>query len=107
MARQAKRLLATLAVVAGVLAITGCGTKTVDGDEVATTVSDGLTQRVGQRPGEVECPPKIEAKVGQKARCTLKGSDGSEIGVTVTMKDDQGKFDYAVDSKLSKPPSKR
>ena len=62
---------------------------------------------MGKRPSAVRCPSKIEAKAGQKARCTIVGSDGSEIGMTVTMKDDEGNFSYVVDNKLSKPPTKK
>ena len=100
--------LATLVIaLLGLPIATGCGAQTVEGKAVADQVSQGLERRVGQRPSAVRCPQEIEARAGNKARCTIVGSDGSEIGVTVTMRDDQGKFDYTVDSKLSKPPTKR
>ena len=108
MGLRARRLGPTLGVVAGALIVlSGCGTKTVNGQEVEKTIADGLAQRFGQRPTAVECPAQIEAKAGHKTRCKIKASDGSEIGLTVTMTDDKGKFDYAVDNKLSKPPTKR
>ncbi|MCA1709324.1 MAG: DUF4333 domain-containing protein, partial [Actinobacteria bacterium] len=92
MGLRAHRLGPALAVAASVsLVLGGCGTKTVQGEEAERKISDSLTQRVGQRPGAVECPSQIEAKAGQKARCKLKASDGSEIGLTVTMTDDTGK----------------
>jgi hypothetical protein len=87
--------------------LAGCGSNTVKGDAVAQRVSAGLEREVGQRPADVRCPKEIEAMAGEKARCTIVGSDGSEIGLTVTMKDDKGKFDYVVDSKPSKPPTKQ
>jgi len=103
-----RRLAATVALVGvGPALLAGCGEKTVQGSQVAQRVTEGLARQVGQGPAAVKCPEKIVAKAGQKARCTIVGSDGSEIGMTVTMKDDQGKFDYAVDNKLSKPPPKR
>lgn len=105
---RAHRLGPALAVTASAsIVLGGCGTKTVEGEEAEKKIADSLTQRVGQRPEAVECPSQIEAKAGQKARCKLKASDGSEIGVTVTMADDTGKFNYQVDNKLSKPPTKR
>lgn len=105
---RAYRLGSALATTASVaIMLGGCGTKTVQGEEAEKKIADSLTQRVGQRPGAVECPSQIEAKVGQKARCKLRASDGSEIGLTVTMTDDTGRFDYEVDNKLSKPPTRR
>jgi hypothetical protein len=107
--RPPTRRLATAVVFLGAAPalLVGCGSKTVQGSEVSRRISDGLARQVGQRPAQIKCPKQIEAKAGQKARCTIVGADGSEIGLTVTMKDDQGKFDFAVDNKLSKPPTKR
>jgi len=87
--------------------LAGCGTKTVQGSEVSKRISEGLHRQVGQRPDQVKCPDQVEAKAGKKARCTIVASDGSEVGLTVTMKDDKGKFDYAVDNRLSKPPTNK
>ena len=109
MRRPPTRRLAAAAALLGVAPalLAGCGTKTVQGNAVEQKVADGLQRQVGQRPADVRCPDKIEAKAGAKARCTIVGSDGSEIGMTVTMKDDQGNFSYVVDNKLSKPPTKK
>jgi len=103
------RSLTALAVLAAAVPalLAGCGTRTVEGSAVSQRISDGLQRQVGQRPAQVRCPDQIEAEAGKRARCTIVGTDGSEIGVRVTMKDDQGKFDYAVDNRVSKPPTKR
>ena len=105
MEAPARRLgpTATALALAAALLV-GCGSKTLPGSAVSQRISAGLERQVGERPGAVRCPKEIEAKPGQRARCKIVGSDGSEIGLTVVMKDDRGRFDYVVDKTLSKQP---
>jgi hypothetical protein len=103
------RKLATLATLAtGVATVAaGCGTRTIEGSRVSQRIADGLERQVGQRPEHVRCPDQIEATVGKRARCTIVGTDGSELGVTVTIKNERGRIAYTVDNRQSKPPTKR
>jgi phage tail sheath gpL-like len=81
----------------------GCTVKqTLSADEVAKSAEDALEKQVGQRP-DITCPDDVEAKVGNKTRCTLtaKGLDGT-YGVTVTIKsvkNGTANFDVLVDDK--------
>jgi Domain of unknown function (DUF4333) len=102
-----RRLVPSAVALVTVAALAGCSTCTVQGADVSKRISEGLEKEVGQRPNAVRCPPEIEAKPGAKARCTIVGSDGREIGLTVTMKDERGKFDYGVDREVSKQPTKK
>jgi hypothetical protein len=73
--------------------------ETVDKNLVASKVSDGLTQKVGQKPDAVTCPDNLKGTPGSTLRCDLKDGDQT-YGVTVTVTDvDAGdvKFDFKVD----------
>ena len=99
-----RRITTTVVILAsGPMLLAGCGTKTVAGTAVAQKISESLQQKVGKRYS-VGCPSKIEVKAGKTARCRINGTDGS-VGVTVTMKDDKGHFNYRTD-RLPKKPSK-
>lgn len=101
------RPLATLAATAAAVSLlAGCGTRTVEGQELEGKITTSLERQVGERPDAIECPNEVDAKKGTKARCIIKASDGSEIGLNVTMTDDEGAFDYEVDQQASKPPAK-
>lgn len=46
---------------------------------------------------EVRCPVEVEIEVGAEVRCTASDREGSSRGVTLTLTDRDGGFDYAVD----------
>ncbi|MGB9308405.1 MAG: DUF4333 domain-containing protein [Mycobacterium sp.] len=71
----------------------------VDKDQVASRISDKLTEQVGKQPDSVTCPGNLKGVVGTTLRCEL--TDGSKkygMTVTVTSVDiPQVYFDYQVD----------
>ncbi|SOJ54097.1 hypothetical protein MSIMFB_01594 [Mycobacterium simulans] len=73
--------------------------ETVDKNQVASIISDKLTQQVGQRPDAVTCPDNLKGVEGATLRCQL--TDGSKkygINVTVTSVDaGDVNFDFKVD----------
>jgi hypothetical protein len=74
--------------------------ETVDKNQVAQKISDGLTQQVGSKPDSVTCPDNLKGEEGATLRCELK-DDGKAYGVTVTVsKVDAGDvaFDFKVDN---------
>lgn len=73
------------------------GGSTLDTAEVEAEVADQLEALVGERPASIDCPDDITAEEGATHRCTLTTDDGSTIGLTLTMTDDEGSFDIEVD----------
>jgi Domain of unknown function (DUF4333) len=73
--------------------------ETVDKDQVASVISDKLTQQVGKKPDSVTCPDNLKGVEGATLRCQL--TDGAEkygISVTVTNVDaGDVNFDFKVD----------
>jgi hypothetical protein len=73
--------------------------ETVDKDQVASVISDKLTQQVGKKPDSVACPDNLKGVEGATLRCQL--TDGAEkygISVTVTNVDaGDVNFDFKVD----------
>jgi len=71
----------------------------VDKDQVASRISDKLTDQVGKRPDSITCPGNLKGVVGTTLRCEL--TDGAKkygMTVTVTSVDiPQVYFDYQVD----------
>lgn len=70
---------------------------TIDGDQVATEVSESLEESVGRAPEAVDCPT-LAAEAGSMTRCTL--TDGGEsYGVTVEVvefDDATGEYDLGI-----------
>jgi hypothetical protein len=70
----------------------------VDGQEVATAVTEQLAASVGQQPDRVTCPD-LPATVGASIRCELLAGPDT-LGVTVTtsaVQDGRVEFDIKVD----------
>ena len=93
-----------LAIVAfAAYALTACG-PTVPEETVEEAVSDGIADKVGLRPKEVDCPGGMPLEVGGEATCTLTVIGDREIGLTVRIASIDGakpEFEYDVDlSKL-------
>jgi hypothetical protein len=96
------RLLAAIPFLLAGLTACSSSTAVLTADTVATSAEDALEEQIGIRP-TISCPEDVEAKVGEKTRCTLTGGDDpTEYGVTVTVTSVEGKnatFDVEVDEK--------
>ena len=87
-----------------VTSVEGSNTKfdmveTVDKNQVATVISDKLTQQVGRKPDSVTCPDNLKGVQGATLRCELTDS-GQKYGVAVIVRNvDAGNvnFDFKVD----------
>ncbi|MFN8161032.1 MAG: DUF4333 domain-containing protein [Solirubrobacterales bacterium] len=88
--------LAVAALVPAALAIGGCGTKTLNTDDVQSSISSGLAQKTGTKPKSVDCPGDVKAEKGGTFTCTLTAPDGSEATVKVTQLDSDGHIRYYV-----------
>jgi Domain of unknown function (DUF4333) len=77
--------------------------ETVDKNQVASVISDKLTQQVGSKPDSVTCPDNLKGVQGATLRCQL--TDGNQkygISVTVTNVDaGDVNFDFKVDDQPS------
>jgi Domain of unknown function (DUF4333) len=73
--------------------------ETVDKKQVASIISDKLTQQVGRRPDSITCPDNLKGVQGATLRCQLvDGSDKYGVAVTVTNVDaGDVNFDFKVD----------
>ncbi len=80
--------------------------ETVDKNQVASIISDKLTQQVGQRPDSVTCPDNLKGVEGATLRCHLAdGSDKYGVNVTVTNVDaGDVHFDFKVDDHAEPAP---
>jgi hypothetical protein len=73
--------------------------ETVDKNQVASVISDKLTQQVGKKPDSVTCPDNLKGVEGATLRCMLT-DNGEKYGISVTVTNvDAGdvNFDFKVD----------
>ena len=80
-------------------ALTACG-PSVSEETVEEAVSDGIADKVGLRPKEVDCPGGMPLKVGGEAHCTLTVIADRKIGLDVKIASIDGakpEFEYDVD----------
>lgn len=95
-----------LAAAALVVLTSGACSKTIDQKSAEDAIKVKLQ---AQQPDggniTVSCPSSIPVKSGSTFKCTLKADDGSTIGITATQSDDNGTFDFVVDSNVSSDPS--
>ncbi|MFJ6899092.1 DUF4333 domain-containing protein [Streptomyces hokutonensis] len=94
----------TLLVGCSVSVSTGKSTPKLSADKLATTVSERLAATTGQPKPEISCPEDLAGKVGTTTRCKLTASDGSTLGVTVTVSSVDGdkiNFDIKADNTAS------
>ena len=79
--------------------------ETVDKNQVATSISDNVTQQVGSKPDSVICPDNLKGVAGATLRCKLV-TGGQTYGVNVSVTGvDAGTVDYhfVVDDQPSAP----
>lgn len=68
--------------------------ETVDKNQVATAISDNITQQVGTKPESVTCPDNLKGVQGATLRCKLV-TNGETYGVNVSVTGvDGGTVDY-------------
>lgn len=94
-----RRRFAVLLTAGLALTLAGCGSLTVDKDELEKQINTELTKSVGRSPDSVTCPKDLDGKVDATTRCELK-ADGETYGVTVKVTKVDGdnvKFDIQVD----------
>lgn len=85
------------ALAAGALAAAGCGEKTLDTGDAERKIADSIFEQRDVRV-DVSCPDDMKAKEGETYRCELT-EGGEELGVTITMTDDEGGFRFEVDDR--------
>jgi hypothetical protein len=101
-----------LAAAAATTLLVGCSAEvslsrtepSVPKDEVANTAAEELAAQTGQPKPDITCPEDLTGKVGATLRCTLTGTDGVTIGVTVkvtSVDGDRVDFSAKVDDSVS------
>ena len=104
------RALPCLLFAALLPTLSSCGdsTNTIDKDEIAAqaqTFFDRLAEKQGRKFPPIKCPEDLEAKEGEKTRCSAAGNDGT-LGITVTVtevREDDAQLNFKGDEKLTKP----
>ncbi|MDP9073580.1 MAG: DUF4333 domain-containing protein [Actinomycetota bacterium] len=102
------RLLVAVSVVSvGMFALGACTSKsnTFDQKSLEKAAKDGLQKQVGEPLASVACPANVSTAKGTTFRCTLTATDGSTIGMTGTVKDNNQNFDIVVDQNVASPPT--
>jgi len=94
----------SILVIAGVVALAGCGSTTIDSKKTASLIKQAIAQNVGAKVKNVSCPGGQDAKKGSKFDCTVNGPDGSTAKVTVTGHDDKGGVLIDVDREILNTP---
>ena len=104
------RLLACLAAVGTVFAVSACGdsTEQISKGQVQSQAQkffDDVAKRNGAESfPKITCPDDLEAVKGKTTRCSAKGTDGT-LGITVTVsevRDDGATLSFKGDDKLTK-----
>lgn len=101
-----------LSAVAVSVLLAGCSasvkvekdTPKLSAGKLAATVSEKLAAQTGQPKPEITCPEDLVGTVGATTRCTLTGTDGRTLGVTITVssvRNGQINFDFKADDKVS------
>jgi Domain of unknown function (DUF4333) len=76
--------------------------KVYDKNQVATILTDNLTQQVGHKPDSVTCPDGLKATDGATLRCQLTDA-GQTYGVTVSVSGQGG--DATLNYKVDEQPT--
>lgn len=81
-----------------VVALPGCGTKTLDNGDLEGKLRTELSQQAGVDPADVSvsCPEDQEVKKGRKFTCELTAPNGDKVKVFVTLTNDSGSFTATV-----------
>jgi hypothetical protein len=95
------RRIASLAVLAtaavSALALSACGTKTLDDKDLEGKLKTELSKEAGVDPATVKvaCPGDQEVKKGRTFNCTLTAPN-TKVKVLVTLTNDNGQFTATV-----------
>lgn len=102
---------ASLAVVVALaLSLAGCdfefsiGGDSIDGEEAAQEISDGLEDAYGEPPRSLTCPEDVEPRDGETFACEGEAPDGRPFRIEVTMTDDEGGIRYPTQVEFTDTP---
>jgi hypothetical protein len=89
--RRAIAATVAIAAVVAMIALGGCDlNKEIDTDRAEAEIKRDLSAQTGAQLRSVRCPDEVEAKKGERFRCTAVAEDGSRIPIRVTQTDDDG-----------------
>lgn len=77
---------------------------TIDKDQVASSISDQLTQQFGRKPDALTCPENLKGTTGATLRCEVT-DQGQKYGLTVTVNSVDGS-DVNYGFKVDEQPEK-
>jgi uncharacterized protein DUF4333 len=80
--------------LAGVVALLGCGTAKLETGKIEVAVKKDLADRTGTRVASVKCPDDVEARKGDKFRCTAIAARGERVAIEVLQEDGQGRVTW-------------
>ena len=79
----------------------GCGTETIDAQDLEEEISNDLEQSAGNAPESVDCPDDIEAENGTEFTCTVNTQDGEELDFNGEITGDGDSFEGQVEEQPS------
>lgn len=79
-----------LPLCAAALALTACGSTSLDLDKAEALIADAVVEQVGADVDSVTCPEDVEADPGGTFECEVTAADGTRGQALVTQKDDEG-----------------
>ncbi len=88
MRRRATALLA----LAGPALLGACGERTLDDQELESTLKRQLDRSAGVTSRAVVCPDDVTAEKGRTFACTLVAPNGDQVRVDVRLTNDEGGF---------------
>lgn len=96
--RKPIALLALTPAVAAALAVSACGTKTIDHESLQDELAEQLAPQAGVDASQisVSCPEDEEVEKGRKFDCRLTAPNGDKLTVNVTLSNDDGGFTATV-----------
>jgi Domain of unknown function (DUF4333) len=83
------RVIAVLGAAGAVVAVAGCGGKSLDTQRVEARLRVGIT-RAGVDVRSIQCPHKVDAKQGETFTCTATDQAGTSEHITVRQLDANG-----------------
>jgi hypothetical protein len=89
-----RRFLAVPVVLAGILVLAACGTKTIDHESLQDDIQSQLAQGAGVDAKEIKvaCPEDQEAKKDTSFDCEITAPNGEKGTMTVTLTNDDGGY---------------
>jgi hypothetical protein len=87
-----------VAVVASVVALMGCGDKTINAGNAAESISASIFKQTKFQPTDMKCPSGVKATVGVTFDCHFTGPEGPYTAAVKILTIDGAKATFSINS---------